>query len=88
VPEGDLRKAALAQIEEGLRWMSENQRGRGADTKWKYESEATYMGGMPYIMYIFARELPEHKSLADDADKELRYLYGCCSRTMGQISAN
>jgi hypothetical protein len=34
------------------------------------------MGGMPYLMYALARQLPPQRDLAKEADSELRYLAG------------
>jgi hypothetical protein len=49
--------------------MKENQQGRGAASKWNYLKESTYMGGLPYLMYVFARELPENAGLDQAADR-------------------
>ena len=73
-PGSEQRKAAMAQIALAVKWLAKNQKGRGAQSKWDYLSGATYMGGMPYLMYGFARQLPEHRDLASAADTELRYL--------------
>jgi hypothetical protein len=68
------RKAALDQIKVALDWMALNQKGRGAATRWDYLKEATYMSGMPYLMYVFARALPDRADLVPAADQELRYV--------------
>jgi hypothetical protein len=78
-PGTETRKAAMAQIAEAVRWMAENQRGRGAKSRWDYFNDATYMSGMPYLMYVFARHLPEHRDLSSAADQELRYIAGLLS---------
>ena len=69
------QQAALAQIAEALKWMAENQKGRGATSQWNDFKGATYMAGMPYLMYVFARELPEHQGLVQAADQELQYVH-------------
>lgn len=28
----------------------------------------------PYLMYVFARKLPQHRGLTEPADRELRYI--------------
>ena len=56
--------------------MAKNQQGRGAKNNLDYLNEATYMGGNPYIMYVMARQLPQHRDQAAEADQELRYVYG------------
>lgn len=74
------RQAVAAQIRLMLQWMKENQQGRGAASRWNYRKESTYMGGLPYLMYVFARQLPEHAGLDQAADQELRYIYGLLYR--------
>ena len=32
----------------------------------------TDMAGLPFLMYSFARQLPEHRGLTAEADRELR----------------
>jgi hypothetical protein len=32
------------------------------------------MSGLPYLMYVFARELPEHRELVGGGDEELHYI--------------
>lgn len=61
-------------IAEGFRWLAENQKGRGARSKWEYLAEDTYMPGNPYFMYVFARQLPQHGDQAAEADRELRFV--------------
>jgi hypothetical protein len=72
-------KDALPQIETALQWMAENQKGRGAATRWNYLKEATYMSGMPYIMYLLARALPQRQELNAAADQELNYVVALLS---------
>ena len=75
-PGSPRRQAAEAHIAEALDWMAKNQQGRGAKNNLDYLNEATYMGGNPYIMYVMARQLPQHRDQAAEADQELRYVYG------------
>jgi hypothetical protein len=70
------RETALAQIDEAVQWMEANQKGRGATTKWEYFGNSTYMGGMPYIMYVLAERIEKYRDLRPAADKELRYILG------------
>ena len=65
---------AMAQIAEAVAWMAENQKGRGAASKWDYLGKATYMSGIPHIMYVFARKLPQHQDLHSAADRELQFV--------------
>ena len=66
------RQAAEKHIAEGFQWLSDNQQGRGAKSKWDYLGEDTYMPGNPYFMYVFARQLPQYRDQAAEADRELR----------------
>jgi len=71
-PGSERRKAALAQIEKTLQWMSENQGGKG---KWNYNAHrGTKHGGIPMHMYLYARLLPQHQDIRAVADRELRYI--------------
>jgi hypothetical protein len=70
----DRRKTAEEQIADALKWMAENQKGRGARTSLDYFGNDTYMAGMPYLMYAFARQLPDRRDLARAADQELDYI--------------
>jgi len=68
------RKATAAQIAKALKWMSENQCGRG---KWDYNTQwGSKLGGLPFLMYVFARHLGEFKNVASAADRELRHVSG------------
>ncbi len=75
-PGSPRRQAAEAHVAEMFRWMAENQKGRGAKSKWNYLDGATYMSGNPYLMYAFARYLPQYGDQVAEADKELRYVTG------------
>ena len=62
----------MAQIAEALKWMASNQIGRGATPPWKYiQAGHGDMGGLPFLMYAFAHQLPEYKDITADADREL-----------------
>lgn len=73
-PGSERRKTAEGQIADALKWMAENQQGRGAKTPRDYFGSDTYMAGMPYLMYAFARQLPERRDLTQAADQELNYI--------------
>ena len=66
----------MAQVAAAAQWWAENQQGRGAKSSLNYVGDATYMGGMPYLMYSLARQLPQQRDLAKEADRELRHLAG------------
>ena len=70
------RDTALAQVAAAAQWWAENQQGRDAKSSLNYLGDATYMGGMPYLMYSLARQLPAQRNLSPEADRELRYLAG------------
>jgi hypothetical protein len=70
------RAAAEAHIAEGFQWLARNQKGRGAESKWNYRLEGTYLSGTPYLMCVFARCLPQYRDQVAEADKELRYVTG------------
>ncbi|MGB7734979.1 MAG: hypothetical protein WBL72_14930, partial [Thermoguttaceae bacterium] len=70
------RKTAETQINDALQWMAKNQKGRGAKNSLNYFGDDTYMAGMPYLMYAFARQMPEHRDQIAAADQELNYLTG------------
>ena len=79
-PGSPRRQAAEAQTAEAFDWLAKNQQGRGAKNALDYLGEATYMSGMPYIMYVLARDLPQYRDQAAEADRELRYVAGLLSR--------
>jgi hypothetical protein len=53
--------------------MAKNQKTRGADVP-DYLVRDVDMAGLPYLMYAFARQLPQHRGLIGPADGELRYI--------------
>jgi hypothetical protein len=53
--------------------MAENQKTRGADVP-DYVVRNVDMAGLPYLMYVFARQLPQHRGLTAAADRELNYI--------------
>ncbi len=74
---GPRRKMAESHVAEMLQWLAENQKGRGAKTDWGYlQMGKTYMSGMPYVMYLLAKQLPERRDLTSEADREMRYVTG------------
>jgi hypothetical protein len=75
-PGSPRRKAAEDHIAEALGWMAKNQQGRGAKNKLDYLDSDTYMGGNPFIMCAMARQLPQCRDQAAEAERELRYVYG------------
>ncbi|MDR3677039.1 MAG: hypothetical protein P4N24_16230, partial [Acidobacteriota bacterium] len=54
---------------------AKNQQGRGAKNKLNYLDSDTYMGGNPFIMFVMARELPQYRDEAVEAERELRYVH-------------
>jgi hypothetical protein len=69
------RKAAMVQISEALKWMAANQIGRGGKPAFSYRDDGhTDMAALPFLMYAFAHQLPEHRDLVAEADRELRYI--------------
>jgi hypothetical protein len=68
------RKAVEAQIAEALAWLKANQKGPGAKSSLDYFSSDTYMSGMPYLMYVLARQEPQYAGLRAAADQEVRYV--------------
>jgi len=68
-PGSPLEKASLAEIRRALKWMEENQVGRGAKSSWDYNKQwGSKMGGLPFHMQIYARHLPEGPAVAAAAD--------------------
>ncbi len=64
---------AMSQIRLALDWMEANQKTRGAPVP-DYTERNVDMAGLPYLMYSFARQLPQHRGLVAAADEELRYV--------------
>jgi hypothetical protein len=64
---------AIRQIDLALDWMAKNQKTRGANVP-DYVVRNVDMAGLPYLMYTFARQLPQHRGLNELADCELRYI--------------
>jgi hypothetical protein len=75
-PDDARRKAIAAQVAQMSQWMKDNQQGRGAKSDLNYLKGATYMAGLPYLMYAFAGQLPEHRDLEAAGDQEMRYVHG------------
>ncbi|GAG08345.1 unnamed protein product, partial [marine sediment metagenome] len=71
------RETAEGHVAEALKWLADNQKGRGAKTDWEYLQKAkTYMSGLPYVVYLLARQLPKYHDQVAEADRELRYVTG------------
>lgn len=66
-------EALLRQVDGALIWMAANQKSRGAAVP-DYTVKNVDMAGLPYLMYIFARQLPQHCGETAAADAELRYI--------------
>jgi len=64
---------AIQQIDLALDWIVKNQKTGGANVP-DYTEKNVDMAGMPYLMYSFARQLPQHRGLVPIADRELRYI--------------
>lgn len=76
---------AMRQIDLALDWMAGNQKTRGGSPAERplatrrspvpdYTERNVDMAGLPYLMYAFARQLPQHQGLVPFADQELRYI--------------
>ncbi len=72
-PDSRQYRQAMRQIDLALEWMAKNQKTRGADVP-DYLVRNVDMAGLPYLMYVFARKLPQHRGLIEPADRELRYV--------------
>jgi hypothetical protein len=74
-PGSPARQKAEAQVAEVVKWFAENQKGRGAKTKWNYlDMGMVYMSGNPYIVYLLANRSPQYRDLVPEADREMRYV--------------
>ncbi|MBN1395483.1 MAG: hypothetical protein JW959_10705 [Pirellulales bacterium] len=70
-----LWKESLVEINRALEWMAANQKGRGAEGPWDYDSQwGSKLGGLPFHLYVWSRWLPDGKQLAAEADRELAYI--------------
>jgi hypothetical protein len=66
-------QTALRQIDLALDWMARNQKSRGADVP-DYTERNVDMGGLPYLMYGFAGQVPRLRDITPAADSELDYI--------------
>ncbi|MHC4741022.1 MAG: glycoside hydrolase family 76 protein [Planctomycetota bacterium] len=66
-------KRAISQIDLAMEWMAANQKTRGADVP-DYLVKNVDMAGLPYLMYSFARQLPQYRGLTVPADRELDHI--------------
>ena len=74
-PGSERHKATIAQFCRALRWMSENQTGRGGQHEWDYNSQwGSKLGGLPFHMYVYAKHVPGNQEVITAADQELRYI--------------
>jgi hypothetical protein len=74
-PNSQRMKGALSQWDFALDWMVKNQGSRGVPATWNYQSQwGSKLGGLPFHMYVCARNVPGHEQLKQDADKELRWI--------------
>jgi hypothetical protein len=74
-PGSPRRAAAMKKYHEALEWMARNQKGRGAGAAWEYESwQGAKFGGLPFHMYVYARNVPGSGAVALAADQELGYI--------------
>ena len=65
----------MQKYREVLDWMARNQAGRGGKPAWGYESwQGAKFGGLPFHMYVYARQVPGNRAVAEAADQELRYI--------------
>ena len=64
---------AIRQIDLALDWMARNQKTRGANVP-DYLVRNVDMAGLPYLMYAFARQLPQYRGLTGPAECELQYI--------------
>ena len=76
IPTDRLRKAAAKQIGLLIQWVKDHQASPDGNSKVDYFSADPYMGGMPYLQYVYARELPEYGDQAASGDQELRHVAG------------
>ncbi len=68
-------KAAVAQMDRALTWMAEHQVGRGSTIALDYGSQwGSKMGGLPFHMLVYARQVPGREDLLAAADQELRHI--------------
>ena len=64
---------AAGEIQQALDWMAKNQKTRGADVS-SYLEKNVDMAGLPYLMYSFARQIPNLRGITSAADGELKYI--------------
>jgi len=72
-PDSRQYERAIRQIDLALDWMAKNQKTQGANVP-DYLVKNVDMAGLPYLMYAFARQLPQYRGLIGPADSELRYI--------------
>ena len=72
-PDSPKYRVALRQIDLALDWMATNQKSRGAQVP-DYTERNVDMAGLPYLMYGFARQVPQVGGITAAADGELDYI--------------
>lgn len=78
VPGSRRHQGAMAQLAKAQQWTSANWGGRaGIDYISQWGSK---FGGLPFHMYVYARHLPDGRSVAAAADRELRHIAGVLRR--------
>ncbi len=69
--------SALAQIAWAVKWMDQQQNTPPAERRWQPALRwGMKFGGLPFHQYVWARLLPERKSLTASADREMERLAG------------
>lgn len=72
--EGRRHQEAMAQLAKAYQWMSANCGGQaGIDYISQWGSK---FGGLPFHMYVYAKQLPDAPHVAAAADRELRHIAG------------
>jgi hypothetical protein len=89
---GELKKGALAQTAVALDWMAANQAGRAGSGRWNYNSQwGSKLGGLPFHMSVFARQVAGNQEIAAAADRELAHvsklLFGKGPPSLSQLAA-
>jgi len=72
-PNSPQSRRAAEEIQRALDWMAQNQTTRGADVP-SYLEKNVDMAGLPYLMYSFARQIPNLRGITPAADGELEYI--------------
>jgi hypothetical protein len=73
-PTGDSYDLAMHQLAEAVAWMREHPIGQEPVAAYDHFDVHVDMAGLPYLKYVFARKLPAYRDLADQADRDLRFI--------------